>query len=96
MGIESKLSNVSQRLVGKAEEVAGRITHNDHWQADGRARREHAREDEIRQKAKDVAKAQEAMGVISRDERLRLERDGTAPAPAGGPPTAVDAPDRRL
>ncbi|MBV1855463.1 hypothetical protein [Catellatospora tritici] len=80
MGIEAKLSNVSQRLVGRAEEVAGRITHNDHWQADGRSRREHAREDEIRQKAKDVAKAQEAMGLISHDERLRLEREENPPS----------------
>lgn len=74
MGFDEKIHNMSQRVAGRAEEVAGRVTHNERWQQEGRARVAAAHEEEARQKAKDVAKAQEATGHISRDERLRLER----------------------
>ncbi|MEV4416758.1 CsbD family protein [Catellatospora sp. NPDC049609] len=74
MGFDEKLHNMSQRVVGKAEEVAGRVTHNQRWEQEGRARVSAADEQEAREKAKDLAKAQEATGHISRDERLRLER----------------------
>jgi uncharacterized protein YjbJ (UPF0337 family) len=74
MGFDEKLHNMSQRVVGRAEEVAGRVTHNQRWEQEGRTRVSTAHEEEAREKAKDVAKAQEATGRISRDERLRLER----------------------
>lgn len=74
MGFDAKLHNVGQRVAGRAEEVAGKVTHNQRWEQEGRARVSAALEEEAREKAKDVAKAQEAAGHISRDERLRLER----------------------
>ncbi|MEU7824596.1 CsbD family protein [Catellatospora sp. NPDC049133] len=74
MGFDEKIHNMSQRVVGKAEEVAGKVTHNERWEREGRARVAAVDEDEARQRAKDVAKAQEATGHISHDERLRLER----------------------
>ena len=74
MGFDEKLHNMGQRVVCKAEEVAGKVTHNQRWEHEGRARVAAVDEDTARQKAKDVAKAQEATGHITRDERLRLER----------------------
>ncbi|GIG00303.1 hypothetical protein [Catellatospora citrea] len=74
MGFDEKIHNMSQRVAGKAEEVAGKVTHNQRWEQEGRARVAAVDEDEARQRAKDVAKAQEATGHITHDERLRLER----------------------
>lgn len=73
MGIDEKLHNMGQRVAGRAEEVAGKATHNQRWERAGRARVAAVDEDTARQKAKDVAKAQEATGHLSRDERPRPE-----------------------
>lgn len=88
MGVEAKLSNMSRRCAGRSMELFGKITHNTRWQLAGRTIWMSACDDEAREKAKDAAKAMEAVAAYGLGGQLMPQARATASGqmpPAGAP-----------
>ncbi|BCJ75783.1 hypothetical protein CS0771_53270 [Catellatospora sp. IY07-71] len=83
MGIEEKLSNLSRRCAGRSMELAGRISHNARWQSAGYRIWTSARDEETREKAKDAAKALDAVAAYGLLDGPLLRRV-TPDMPLGG------------
>ncbi|MEV4413751.1 hypothetical protein [Catellatospora sp. NPDC049609] len=81
MGIEEKISNLSRRCAGRSMELVGRITKNTRWQLAGYTTWTSALEAEAREKAKDAAKAMEAVAAYGLTGRPLLQAGVTVPVP---------------
>ncbi|GAA1378196.1 hypothetical protein [Catellatospora chokoriensis] len=98
MGIDEKFSNLSRRCAGRSMELVGKITHNTRWQIAGYTTWMAARDDETREKAKDAAKAMDALSAYGMAHLPPLA-EHAAPSALGGavgvgePPTTTALPD---
>lgn len=84
MGIEEKISNVARRYAGRSMELVGKISHNTRWQVAGYTTWSTACDDAAREKAKDQAKAMEAVSAY-------LPAYPSEPQPFGASAASLDA-----
>ncbi|GAA1394068.1 hypothetical protein ACFQZ4_02390 [Catellatospora coxensis] len=86
MGIEEKISNLTRRYAGRSMELVGKISHNTRWQLAGYTIWLTACDDAAREKAKDQAKAMEAVSAY-------LPAFPSGPQPFGASVASLDTAD---